>query len=153
MGATDSLPLISQAKSAVQAAARETQWKFLDTCPVFSQGKSFYHWCEGDDEAARETQLKFVKGVGDFVNGVPVVGHVKGGIHYACGDKDGGDNAMKAASRTVGVVGGGVVGGLAGGPVGAIAGGIAGGAAWTASLLESTLQCTMSIDHLVKLLP
>ena len=65
--------------------------------------------------------------VGDGVlNGVPVVGHIKGGIHYACGDKDGGDQAMKAASRTTGVLGGGAVG-ILGGPAGMIAGGVAGG--------------------------
>eukprot|EP00969_Alexandrium_andersonii_P193816 8561506-Alexandrium_andersonii.AAC.1 len=49
--------------------------------------------------------------------------------HYACNDKDGGDKAMKSASRTVGVVGGGVAGLCAGGPVGAVIGGVAGGAA------------------------
>ena len=135
MGAVDSVPVVSQTKSAVQAiagdtkGARETQMNFLNTCPVVSQGKSFVHWCDGDNEAARKTQLKFVKGVSDFADGVPVVGHVKGGIHYACGDEEGGDNAMKSASRSVGVIGGGIAGGLVGGPVGAVAGGIAGGAA------------------------
>ena len=68
----------------------------------------------------------------DFIDfyflGVPGVGHIKGGIHYACGDTDGGDKAMKAASRTIGVVGGGAVG-ILGGPAGMVAGGIAGGAA------------------------
>lgn len=62
------------------------------------------------------------------VNAIPVVGHVKGVYHYANGEKDAGDNAMKAASRTVGVIGGGIVGGLVGGPAGAVAGGIYGGA-------------------------
>ena len=135
MGAVDSMPVVSQTKSAVQAiagdtkGARETQMNFLNTCPVVSQGKSFVHWCDGDNEAARKTQLKFVKGVSDFADGVPVVGHVKGGIHYACCDEEGGDNAMKSASRSVGVIGGGIAGGLVGGPVGAVAGGIAGGVA------------------------
>merc|ERR1719424_290865 len=36
---------------------------------------------------------------------------------------------MKSASRTIGVVGGGVAGVFAGGPVGAVVGGISGGAA------------------------
>ena len=36
---------------------------------------------------------------------------------------------MKSASRSVGVIGGGIASGLVGGPVGAVAGGIAGGAA------------------------
>ena len=64
----------------------------------------------------------------DIADATPVVGHAKGGIHYAFGDRQGGDKAMKAASRTVGVIGGGFAG-AAGGPAGAIAGGVAGGAA------------------------
>ena len=135
MGTVDSMPVVSQVKSGVQAiagdtkGAKETQEKFLNTCPVVSQGKSFVHLCAGDTEAAKETQRKFVKGASDFADGVPVVGHVKGGIHYACGDKEGGDSAMKSASRPVGVIGGGVAGGLVGGPAGAVAGAIAGGVA------------------------
>ncbi len=133
MGAVDSLPVVSQTKSAVQAVfgdregARRTQGKFLDTCPVVSQGKSLFQLATGDVKGAGETQLKFAGGVSDFVDGIPVVGHTKGAIHYACGDKEGGDKAMKSSSRTVGVVGGGVGGFLVGGPVGATAGGMAGG--------------------------
>ena len=63
----------------------------------------------------------------NFADGIPVVGHVKGGIHYICGDKEGGDNAMKSSSRTVGVIGGGVGGFFVGGPAGAIGGGLTGG--------------------------
>jgi hypothetical protein len=63
------------------------------------------------------------------IDGVPLVGHAKGGIHYALGDREGGDNAMKSASRTTGVIGGGVGGFLLGGPLGAVAGGIGGGLA------------------------
>ena len=54
------------------------------------------------------------------VDGIPLVGHVKGGIHYLAGDKEGGHNAMKSATRTTGVVAGGVGGFIAGGPAGAI---------------------------------
>ena len=135
MGAVDSVPVASQLKSGVQAiagdtkGARETQMNFFDTCPVVSQGVSFIHWWAGDNEAARKTQIKFMKGMGDFADSFPVVGHFKGGIHYAFGDKEGGDSAMKSAFRSVGVIGGGVAGVLVGGPVGAVAGGIAGGVA------------------------
>ncbi|XP_064394807.1 uncharacterized protein LOC135342047 [Halichondria panicea] len=134
MGNVDSLPVISQTKSAVQAIAGdkegawETQINFLETFPVVSQGTSFYHWWQGNNEEAKRTQVKFAQGMSNLANGIPAVGHVKGTIHYALGDKEGGDTAMKAASRTVGVIGGGFVGELAG-PVGGIAGGIAGGAA------------------------
>lgn len=135
MGATDSIPMVSQMKSAVQYAwgdkegARETQANFLNTFPVVSQGKSAYEWWYGDSEAARETQFKFLQGASSFADGIPAVGHAKGAVHYALGDKESGDCSMKAASRTTGVIGGGVIGGLTLGPAGAVAGGIAGGAA------------------------
>ena len=134
MGATDSIPVVSQTKSAVQCVwgdeegARETQENFLNTCPVVSQGKSAYEWWYGDSEAARETQLKFVRGASNFADGIPGVGHAKGAVHYTLGDKESGDRSMKAASRTTGVIGGGVIGGLTLGPAGAVFGGIAGGA-------------------------
>ena len=71
---------------------------------------------------------KLVDTTSDLLDATPGVGHLKGAIHYACGDNEGGDAAMKSASRTTGVVAGGIVG-IAGGPAGMIAGGIAGGAA------------------------
>lgn len=49
--------------------------------------------------------------------------------HYAMGDAESGNKAMKAATRTVGVITGGTVGMTIGGPTLAIAGGIAGGVA------------------------
>ena len=80
---------------------------------------------ESSEAAAKAT----VSTLNDAVDGVPVLGHVKGAIHYAVGDESGGEKAMKSASRTVGVIGGGAAGFVVGGPVGAVAGGIAGGAA------------------------
>jgi len=62
-----------------------------------------------------------VKALSDVADGIPVVGHVKGSIHYALGDKEAGDNAMKSASRTTAVIGGAALGG----PAGAIAAGAA----------------------------
>ena len=111
----DTLPVVSQCKSAFQAVcgdlkgARKTQERFLKTCPVVSQGTSAVQALMGDTEGARETQLEFVGFVNDTVDSIPVVGHVKGGIYYVCGDTEGGDKAMKSSSRTTGVIGGGVV--------------------------------------------
>jgi len=79
-------------------------------------------------EAGAATADGVVNTVNDVVDNVPVVGHVKGAVHYVCGDKEGGDKAMKSASRTSGVIIGGAVG-IAAGPAGMVAGGIAGGAA------------------------
>ncbi|GAB9472304.1 hypothetical protein Gpo141_00009485 [Globisporangium polare] len=75
-------------------------------------------------------------------DGIPGVGHVKGGICYAVGDKERGDRAMKSSSRSVSVLGGGVKGYLVGGPVGAIAGGIIAGAAMDGTItgIESSIH-------------
>ena len=138
-GSINSIPLVSQIKSAVQAiagddeGARRTQIDFLNKCLVVSQFNFLLHGCQGDDEAARRTNeqcggdiLDFVKGFG---YGTPLVGHAIGGILKAAGNDEEADQAFKASSRTIGVIGGGVAGCMAGGPIGAIAGGIAGGAA------------------------
>ena len=131
----DAIPVLSQTKSLFQAVffdfegARRTQENFSRQCPVVSQIRSACEWAQGDSNAARETQKECLGFISDVIDGIPAVGHVKGGIHYACGDKDGGDKAMKSASRTTGVMGGGVVGFFAAGPLGAAAGGVAGGLA------------------------
>lgn len=62
-----------------------------------------------------------------FTNGLPVIGHIKGGVHYACKDFVDGDLAMKAASHSTGVLIGGTTGFVTGGPMGAMVGGITGG--------------------------
>jgi len=79
--------------------------------------------------------------ISNAVDSIPVVGHIKGGIHYACGDNKGGDAAMKSSSRSVGVVGGGIAGFCVGGPLGAAAGGVAGGAAMDGAItgIESAI--------------
>ncbi len=104
----------------------EDSKNFLDTCPVFPQGKYLVQLATGDVKGVEKTLLKSAQGMSNCVNGIPVV---KGAIHYAWGDKEGGDKAMKSSSRAVGVMGGGVGGFLVGGPAGAVAGGVAGGLA------------------------
>ncbi|XP_041081197.1 uncharacterized protein LOC121298252 isoform X2 [Polyodon spathula] len=130
----DGIPVLSQLKSFVQwstgdsKGAEKTQNNFLKLCPVVSQGTSAIQAIMGDNEGARKTQMEFLEGVNGMVNSVPVVGHAKGVFHYICGDKECGDDAMKAASHTTAVIGGGVGGFLMGGPVGAALLGAVGGA-------------------------
>ena len=40
----------------------------------------------------------------EFLNGVPVVGHVKGVIHDICGDDEGARQAFSSANRTSGII-------------------------------------------------
>ncbi|CAG7678979.1 unnamed protein product [Allacma fusca] len=137
MGNTDSVPVVSQMKSLVQyiggdsAAALSTQQNFAynNTFPVISQIASAGYAIGGDLGRAKNLQEKFAKDMESVIDSIPVAGHIKGSVHFAMGDNEKGENAMKSASRSTGVVLGGVGGFAAGGPVGAVAGGIAGGAA------------------------
>lgn len=65
--------------------------------------------------------------MGNLVDGIPLVGHLKGGIHHLAGDHEGGNEALEASTRTCAVIGLGVGGFAVGGPAGAVAGGLAGG--------------------------
>ncbi|GBP01668.1 hypothetical protein EVAR_72358_1 [Eumeta japonica] len=62
-----------------------------------------------------------------FLNSIPVIGHVKGVVHYVKGEKEKGMRAICEATRTTVVIGGGVVGAVAG-PAGAAFVAAAGGA-------------------------
>eukprot|EP00439_Symbiodinium_sp_Y106_P055428 s4204_g7.t1 len=131
----DLFPGLSQTRSLFQLiagdvkGAERTQQNFIRQCPGLSQVTSAVQAIAGDTKGAAETQKQFGGAMSSLADGIPIVGHIKGGIHYACGDDEGGERAMKGASRTVGAIGGGAGGFLVGGPVGAVAGGIAGGAA------------------------
>jgi hypothetical protein len=135
MGNTDSIPVISQFKSLGQViggdseGAKETQENFFyrNTFPVLSQLVSAGHAIAGDLQTAEDVQIQFALDTERAVDAIPIVGHIKGGIHYAAGDSEGGEQALKASSRSVGVALGGIAGFVAGGPVGAFAGGAAGG--------------------------
>ncbi len=82
--------------------AARTQSNFVKSCPVVSQVTWAVHKLEGDDKAAEATNEAFLNTMSGVADGLPVVGHVKGALHYACGDVDGGNKAMLSASRTVG---------------------------------------------------
>lgn len=127
------LPIVSQLKSFVQACdsdyegARETQVDFVETCPIVSQITSAVQAAQGDSKSARETQVKFVHMVGRLMNSMPGVGFVKAIVHYASTDHEGGDQAIKACSRTIGVIGCASVGYYLENMFGATVGGIVGG--------------------------
>lgn len=96
----------------------------------------------GDVDGAIETQKKCGNALLRTADGIPVVGHAKGAIHYACGDTEGGNKAMMSATRTTATMGAGAAGFLVGGPVGAVAAGVAGGAAF-----DTTVTVVDSVAH------
>ncbi len=147
MGSVNSIPVISQFKSFLQAisgqieAAKRTQLDFIHECPVVSQITSFIQACQGNLAAATATQMRFLANLSHVADALPVVGFLKGLVHAILGDMDSMIASFKAQGRTAGCI----VGGLAGmfsGPLGAYAGGVLGGLSVDAlySLIEGELH-------------
>ena len=109
MGNINAVPVVSQVKSAVQAiggdmeGATQTQRDFSKQCPVVSQVRSAVE-ASFDTEDATRTQMEFIKNMGDVIDATPVLGHIKGAVHYNLGDTEKGDRCMTSASRTTSVV-------------------------------------------------
>ena len=71
---------------------------------------------KGNRAEVRRLEQKFGNAASAVADGLPVVGHVKGVVHYAMGDKQKGHQSMESASRTTLVLGAGALtGGLGAG--------------------------------------
>ncbi|PIC54233.1 hypothetical protein B9Z55_003568 [Caenorhabditis nigoni] len=147
MGNVNTLPGVSQVKSLVQLVAGDkegalaTQEQFVHECPVFSQVVSLGYWLKGDNKNAKETQIRCLKNLSNFADGIPVIGHIKGVIHHIAGDHEGGSKALAAATRTTAVMLAGATGFVIGGPAGAFAGGVGAGGGFDAAVtLVSSLR-------------
>lgn len=120
----DMIPVIAQGKSLFQLVfgdkegALKTQEHFLNEGLGTSQFRSAYFLFTGEPQKALNIQGKFFSNLEQVVDSLPVVGHIKAGIHLIVGDDDHGWHAMKSATST----GGAIVGGIIGGPFGAISG-------------------------------
>jgi hypothetical protein len=117
----DQLPIISQVKSLVQVIAGDSQGA-RDTQDNFTKGiflpapiiRSLVELGQGNSAAAGQTWKSTGNNLEGIVDGLPVVGHAKGAIHYAAGDTARGTQIMKSATRTTAVIGGGVGGFIVG---------------------------------------
>mmetsp|Transcript_119314 Transcript_119314/g.210816 ORF Transcript_119314/g.210816 Transcript_119314/m.210816 type:complete len:410 (+) Transcript_119314:231-1460(+) len=141
-------------KHATAQCAKFTGKKFMDSnvrhvgelVGVSIAAAATLGQCEAVNECVRQsaprTGKTLLRTLDSSADSLPIVGHIKGSIHYACGDEEGGHKAMRASNRTVGVMGGGAIGMLTGGPPGAVIGGIAGGAALdgTITVVESAVK-------------
>jgi len=98
---------VSQIKSIIQllfgqtSQALDTQINFVDSTPVLSQLKSLHEaFGQNDWIKAEKTQQKFLIVTSATIDGIPLVGHIKGLGHYFIGDAKRGHQAMKRADRT-----------------------------------------------------
>jgi hypothetical protein len=109
------------------------------------------------DEAMERTMrsgLSTVNGVVETVNSygdmIPIVGHAKGGILHIMGEHERGNQSLKAASTSTGVIGGSIAGMVVGGLVGAIVGGLSAYAAMDGLItdIESAVNRESNPQHL-----
>jgi len=152
----DWVPGVSQTKSLIQVAsgdiegAKQTQRNFTNGCPIISQAKSIHYFLKRNPQKAKEIQKTFIRNAGTFLNeamnSTPFVGHVKGAIQYALGDREGAREAIDGSSHVLGAMIGGTGGFLVGGPTGAFVGGIVGGNAVDLALtgIDSARKRTFS---------
>lgn len=98
--------------------AKNTQLNFLNEGLGTSQARSVYFLVTGDPGKALDVQKDFVGNLEPVVDGLPLIGHLKSGIHLILGDYEHGLEAMISATSSMGAL----TGALIAGPVGAIAG-------------------------------
>ena len=94
---------------------------------------------QGKHEESNRLKESYKNTASSFADAIPVVGHVKGVVHYAMGDTDAGNKSMEASTRTAAVLGAGIAtGGLGGGLVLGATAGITTGAVYdtTATLID-----------------
>ena len=104
----------------------------------------------GDHEKAKEIADSCLNAAGSCVDGLPVVGHAKGVVHYAMGDVDKGNRSMEAATRNVAVLGAGLAtGGLGAGVALGPAAGVGAGVAYdaTATAIDGAVNGKDSTLH------
>lgn len=120
----DVIPVVAQLKSLFQLiagdvnGAGQTQIHFLNEGLGTAQARSVYFSIDGKFQKALDIQKKFFKNLEGLLDGTPVLGHIKGGIHLLVGDHDHGLNALKSATSTAGTI----LGASILGPIGALGG-------------------------------
>lgn len=114
----DAILIISQLKSLWELftghpeCAKRTQINFSRRAAVISQLRSLVEWgILKDSDAARQTQIQFLKNVEETIEGIPVAGHIKAAVHCQLGQLEKCKEVALSASRTVFVVAGGIAGG------------------------------------------
>jgi hypothetical protein len=129
MGAAQSIPIVGEVVTVVDAAARTVAAGGAAICGqtnaaenlIKSAGQSFIDYSERNAIAANVNVLvNHLQGNNDRVDEIlkkqgqawtnlgentPVVGHVVGVVRYATGDKEGGDRAMIGSTRTSVIIG------------------------------------------------
>ncbi|XP_063878236.1 uncharacterized protein LOC135110173 [Scylla paramamosain] len=132
-------------KAASQLAdSAGKSWKeYSETNALAAPINMIVHKSKGDHEKVKELEDSYLSAASSCADGIPVVGHVKGVVHYAMGDVDKGNRSMEISTRNVAVLGAGIVtGGLGAGVAVGAAAGIGAGVAYdaTATIVDNTVN-------------
>ena len=65
--------------SGDKKGAQETQQNFLKQCPIVSQVTSAVQVIQHDQKSALNTQKEFLNAMSSVIDGLPLIGHTKGG--------------------------------------------------------------------------
>jgi len=120
MGNTDSIPVVSQAKSLVQViggdakGAKKTQENFARTAPVVSQFNSLGHSIAGNNDEARKIQEEFGSEMQSLAEGTPVVGHFVSAGYAIAGDTKKAEQVALGATKSTVVAVAGIAGAACG---------------------------------------
>ncbi|KAH0833825.1 hypothetical protein J3R83DRAFT_10989 [Lanmaoa asiatica] len=112
------------------------------TVPFVSQLRSLWQAVTGDTTGAKRTQEEFLgawrhnpcQQISDLADNVPVVGHAKGLVHLALGQREEFVHSEEAATRSLVVVGAGALTAGVGGVAAPILAGVAAGVAADAAI-------------------
>ena len=133
------------------AACAGNSWKeYSETNLLAAPINMIVHDSMGDHKKANEIADSYLNAAGSCVDGLPVVGHAKGVVHYAMGDVDKGNRSMEAATRNVAVLGAGLAtGGLGAGVALGAAAGVGAGVAYdaTATAIDGAVNGKDSTLH------
>ncbi|KAK0050484.1 hypothetical protein Bpfe_020012, partial [Biomphalaria pfeifferi] len=107
-------------------------WKeYSETNLIVAPVNMVVHKARGQKDRVEEIQKSLGNAFEVVVNGTPVVGHVKGIVHYAMGDTEKGNICMESATRCTAVLGVGMAtGGIGAGLLVGAGAGITTGAAY-----------------------
>ncbi|XP_045106169.1 uncharacterized protein LOC123501414 [Portunus trituberculatus] len=126
-------------------------WReYSETSALAAPINAIIHDSKGDHKKAMKIRDSYLNAASSCADGIPVVGHAKGLVHYAMGDVQKGHKSMEASTRNVAVLGAGLAtGGLgAGVAIGAVAG-IGAGVAYdaTATIVDDAVNGEDSTLH------
>jgi len=85
-------------------------WKDYTETNLIAATVNINHKIEiGDEEGADEVAKKLGKAFENVADSTPIVGHIKGIVHYCKGDTEKGNKCMESATRNTAVLGAGMV--------------------------------------------